>query len=360
MSGTGKGSVPEIRKGIDLTPWNTMSVKAVAERFTSVQNSEQLLALHRKGELRIGDLFVLGGGSNVLFAGRVDPLVLKVEIGGLEQIELENGAVHLRAGAGVNWHSLVTHAVRRGLGGIENLALIPGTAGAAPIQNIGAYGVELDDRFVSLEALDLESGSMCRFERSDCRFGYRDSLFKRSGRGRYVVTSITLRLDREPHIIRRGYRALDDWLQEQKLENPGIEDIYDAVVAIRSSKLPDPKELGNAGSFFKNPILSEADWSELKAHYEDVPGWPAGEGQIKVPAGWLIEKAGWKGRREGSVGTYNKQALVVVNHGGATGEEVLQFASRIQNHVREKFAIDLVPEVNIIGSMAGQSELKTS
>jgi UDP-N-acetylmuramate dehydrogenase len=244
---------------------------------------------------------------------------------------------------------VVRWAVQQNLGGIENLALIPGTTGAAPIQNIGAYGVELESVFDELRAFDMKTGEFVTFSKEECRFGYRDSVFKRELRGRMIVTSVRLKLQPSPHTIVQNYYALKNRFQEEGIENPGIRDVFDAVVAIRSSKLPDPKSLGNAGSFFKNPVVEPELFHRIRQENPKMPSFPAPGGKVKIPAGWLIEQAGWKGRRIGNVGTYKNQALVIVNHGGATGDEIAKHADRIRASVAETFGIELVPEVNIIG-----------
>ncbi len=346
--------IPLLQKNVDLQPYNTLKVPAKADQMAVIRKKSHLEWLFHQKFLDNG-YWILGEGSNVLLRGRLKRLVLRNEIDFLEILEDGSQKVLLKAGGGMNWHRLVEACVARGWGGIENLALIPGTVGAGPIQNIGAYGVELEERFVSLEAFDLQNGRFLEFEKQACRFGYRDSVFKREFKGRYFITSVTLQLNKSPHEIRRSYRSLDDKLKNEGIEKPGIRDIFDAVVSIRTEKLPDPKDLGNAGSFFKNPVVNRAAGDRLQKAWPEMPVYPAGDSQVKIPAGWLIEKTGWKGKRVGNTGTYDNQALVIVNHGGATGEEIWTLARSIQASVHEKFGIDLVPEVNIIEDNDNQS-----
>lgn len=337
-----------IQKDVTLTHLNTLGLCSVAPLFIDVTSESQLEEIGGSGIFNDQLPFVLGGGSNILLSDRLSVPVLKMSISGVEIIHDDGESVLIKAGAGENWHELVTWAVQKGFGGIENLALIPGTVGASPIQNIGAYGVELESLFSSLKAYDLKSREFRSFNKEECDFGYRDSIFKRELKGQMVVTSVTLRLNKREPVIHDSYYALQQYLNQNNIQNPGIEDIYDAVIAIRQSKLPDPSEIGNAGSFFKNPIVEQKKYDELKSDWMEIPGYPDGDGSIKVPAAWLIEKAGWKGMRVGNVGTYKTQALVIVNHGGATGKEVVDFSRKIQQSVSELFGIDLIPEVNII------------
>tara|TARA_R100001143_G_scaffold63545_1_gene71640 strand:+ start:54476 stop:55516 length:1041 start_codon:yes stop_codon:yes gene_type:complete len=337
-----------IQKEVSLTHLNTLGLHSVAPLFMNITSETQLIELNEKGFFSEKRPFVLGGGSNILLSSRLSVPVLKMSIPGMEMIDDDGKNVQIQVGAGENWHELVSFAVQNGLGGIENLALIPGTVGAAPIQNIGAYGVELEGLFLSLKAYDLKSSSFRTFSKSECQFGYRDSIFKRELKGQMVVTSVTLRLSKKDHIIHDSYSALRYYLTQNKIQNPGIEEIYQAVINIRQSKLPNPSDIGNAGSFFKNPVIKQKQYNELKDNWEGIPGYPNGPGWVKVPAAWLIEKAGWKGLRSGNVGTYKTQALVIVNHGGATGQEVLEFSKKIQKSVSEQFGIDLIPEVNIV------------
>jgi UDP-N-acetylmuramate dehydrogenase len=292
---------------------------------------------------------VLGGGSNVLFAEDYDGLVLVNRIEGIS-IEEESGTtVTISAGAGVNWHGLVLWSLERGLSGLENLSLIPGTCGAAPIQNIGAYGVELSDVFVSLDGIDLTTGQKRRFTAKDCRFGYRYSIFKDQLKGQFAITRITLRLERGTNRLSLEYGAIREELDAMEIRNPTAADVSRAVVRIRQSKLPDPEVLGNAGSFFKNPEVSAMRAAELREEFPKMPFWPMAEGRVKTSAGWLIEQCGWKGRRVGHVGCYARQALVLVNYGEATGAELWEHAQRVAESVASRFGIQLIPEVNVVG-----------
>lgn len=339
----------QIRHNVSLKPYNTLGVDAVADQFIAVSKSSDLHVLFQN-KLLNDNIIVLGSGSNILFRGRVNQLVLKNEIQFLEIVDESEKQIIIKSGGGNNWHELVTACVKNGWGGIENLALIPGTVGAAPIQNIGAYGVELHDRFISLEAFNLNSGEIEIYEKADCRFGYRDSIFKNELKNKLVILSVTLVLSKPPHSINGEYQSLKEWLKNNEIHNPTISDIFNGVVEVRTMKLPNPSDLGNAGSFFKNPVISTSDFAQLQARFLTVPSYRVGRDQVKVPAGWLIEKTGWKGKRVGNAGTYKNQALVIVNHGGATGEEIWNLAKRIQESVQKKFGIELIPEVNVIGS----------
>lgn len=346
---TGREIRTEILKDVDLSEVNTLGVPAVASRLAKIRNVSQLKWLYKKGELRESDIFVLGGGSNVLFAPRIKRLLLKIEIKGIEITGETDNHVIICAGAGENWHQLVSWCVENDYGGIENLALIPGTVGAAPVQNIGAYGVELEEVFHKLEAFDMNTGKLKSFEKEDCEFAYRDSVFKRKYKNRFIITHLCLKLTKGEHPVEYSYRTLQEYLDAKKISNPGITDIYQAVIEIRKSKLPDPSDIGNAGSFFKNPVIPSTQFKELKKTYPEIPSYPVDENRIKIPAGWLIETAGWKGKRIGNVGTYKNQALVIVNHGDAGATEIYEFAMDIKRSVKDLFGIDLVPEVNLIG-----------
>jgi len=345
-----KIEMPLVEKNVDLTTMNTMGVHAIAEQFINITKTGELKGLYSRGFFEEYDPIVLGGGSNLLMVGDPDQPVLKISISGVYYQQSKNGICILTAGAGENWHNLVQKAVEKKYGGIENLALIPGTVGAAPIQNIGAYGVELQDCFEKLTAFNCDTGDIEIFEREDCKFGYRDSIFKNELKGRRIICDITLRLTSKNHRLETSYKALSDHLQNKGIHSPGIEDIFDAVVEIRKSKLPDPAKIGNAGSFFKNPVVSREKFQQLKEKYSDIPSYDMGNGEYKLPAAWFIDQAGWKGKQAGNVGTYKNQALVLVNLGGATGREIYEHAMTIRDSVHKKFGIDLNPEVNIIGS----------
>lgn len=327
---------------------NTFGLDVTAAALLQLEHSDDMVQLAEVWPTFPQQL-ILGGGSNVLFTRDFDGLVLLNRLKGIEMLEDPDSERHqlLKAYGGESWHELVMFAVQHGLGGIENLALIPGTVGAAPIQNIGAYGVELKDVFHSLEALDLETGKLQTFDKDNCMFGYRNSIFKHELKGKYFIVSCTLRLSLHP-TLHTSYGAIQSTLEEKGITNPGISDIAAAVIDIRSSKLPDPKVLGNAGSFFKNPEISLKHFEQLQREYPGMPGYPLPGDLVKVPAGWLIETCGWKGRRMGNTGAHAQQALVLVNYGGATGTEIHEHALRIIRNVKERFEITLVPEVNII------------
>ncbi|MFU8812263.1 MAG: UDP-N-acetylmuramate dehydrogenase [Balneolaceae bacterium] len=340
---------PPLRRGVDLAPYHTFGVSCTSDHFLDITSADELHTLHQNGFFEKHEPIILGGGSNTLFCGRPTRPIVRIAIRGIEPKEQSDGVVHLTIGGGENWHDVVTWAVDRNLGGIENLALIPGTAGAAPVQNIGAYGVELDQVFVSCTVFDTETGSLSVYGREACAFAYRDSIFKREQKGRAIITDCTLKLTTHDHALNRSYQSLAHYLEQRGVKSPSIRDIYEAVIAIRSSKLPDPKALGNAGSFFKNPVLSVKTCKALQEEYTDIPYYPAGDHHVKVPAGWLIDQAGWRGKRHGAVGTYEKQALVIVNHGGARGRDIYDFAMEIRQSVLDRYGIELTPEVNLIG-----------
>lgn len=340
---------PTVKKNVDLTFLNTLGVQAVAPEFIEIHKTEEITELGHSGYFQEFNPFILGGGSNVLFKKDLDIPVLKISIKGIEIAEESSGNTIVVAGAGENWHDTVKWAVDNNLGGIENLALIPGTTGAAPIQNIGAYGVELSSVVEFVEFYDINDRNVKRFNAAKCRFGYRDSIFKNEMKGEAIVTRLAIRLTTTNHQIIDHYHSLKDFFEKNDVQNPTIKDVFDAVIAIRKSKLPDPALLGNAGSFFKNPVVKNDHAMDLKAEFEDIPLYDAGSGHKKIPAGWMIEKAGWKGKKVGNVGTYKNQALVIVNHGGATGGEIFKHALRIQKSVKNKFGIELTPEVNVIG-----------
>lgn len=302
----------------------------------------QEILVRQKGKVKI-----LGGGSNILMINDLSELVIKIAIPGIRLERTFQHAVYISAGAGVNWHDLVLYAIQNNWGGLENLSLIPGTVGAAPIQNIGAYGVELKDIFHKLEAVEVETGTVRIFRKKDCRFGYRNSIFKNERKGQYVITRVWFKLSKPPHVIHDSYGAIRTVLTERGIPQPTIKDISDAVIDIRRSKLPNPAEIGNAGSFFKNPVVDQTVFKAIQDHYPGLPHYPQSDGRVKLPAGWLIEQCGWKGKRVGDAGVHARQALVLVNHGNATGTEIFQLAQKIQASVRQKFKIILEMEVNV-------------
>lgn len=333
----------EFRQHFSLKKLNTFGLEAKAESLVAVKTVAELQQVLAENERPV---HILGGGSNVLLTGDLPGLVIKNEIGGIGIVEEDAATALVAAGGGVVWHEWVQWCIGRGLGGIENLSLIPGTVGAAPIQNIGAYGVELKEVFERLEAVELATGEVKIFDHSDCQFGYRDSIFKRELRGQFFITQVFLRLSKSPQ-TRTSYGDIQRTLAEWGIAQPTIADVGRAVTHIRQSKLPDPAEIGNAGSFFKNPEIAEGHFQKLKQQFPGIVSYPMPDGRVKVPAGWLIEQAGWKGKRFGDAGCHARQALVLVNYGNATGAEILALAKKIQASVAEKFGIDLSPEVNI-------------
>ncbi|WP_103664889.1 UDP-N-acetylmuramate dehydrogenase [Gracilimonas amylolytica] len=337
---------PEVKEHFDLKEHNTIGVSAKARYFASVSTADELRQLLLDPKYKLLPKLMLGGGSNILFANDFEGLVIHLKIKGREVVEETGDHVHWKLGSGENWHQVVLGAIENDWAGIENLSLIPGSVGAAPIQNIGAYGVELEQVFHSLEALDLNTGIIKTFEHKECKFGYRDSAFKNDLKGKYVITSVTLKLSKHPK-VNTSYRALSDHLNEQGIEEPTIRQVSNAVIEIRQSKLPDPKEIGNTGSFFKNPVISEEEFGRLKNKHPDVPNYPDKKG-VKVPAAWLIDQCGWKGERIGDAGVHKKQALVLVNYGSATGAEIIELAEKIRRSVHNKFGVVLTPEVNIV------------
>ncbi len=335
----------DTNKNISLKPFNSFGVEAYASKLIKIHTvNDILLAL----TVHSGPYKVLGGGSNIILSGDIKDLILKNEIKGIEVIDEDDKLCMVKVGGGENWHQFVMWSVYHNLGGFENLALIPGTVGAAPIQNIGAYGVEQDQFFHSANVVDLQSGLIKTFYKSDCKFGYRDSIFKSYAKDQYFVTDVTYIL-RKNHSPSTSYKDITDYFTKYNIEFPTITDVAKAIIEIRSLKLPDPIEIGNAGSFFKNPIISITQFSKLQESHPDIVHYPIDENSVKLPAAWLIDQCGYKGVKKGNTGTYKNQALVIVNHGGASGHEILNFAVEIQAAVAEKFDVDLVPEVNIWG-----------
>ncbi len=329
---------------VDLTSLNTFGVSASADallRLTQIEQLDDFLELRQ----RYPNVLVLGGGSNLLFVEHFKGLVAYVALKGVEYHDEQDDSICVTAMAGENWHRLVMSTLKDGYSGLENLALIPGTVGAAPIQNIGAYGVELEQRLVSVKAFSLDDGRLHTFDREECEFGYRDSLFKRQ-LGRYLVVSVTLKLDKQLRPV-LNYSPLNSVFSDK---TPSAHDIAQAVIATRQSKLPDPQVLGNAGSFFKNPLVSQSQFSELQKKYPGIVGFPNEEGQVKLAAGWLIDNLGLKGYRIGDAGVHRHQALVLVNHGTASGRELFELSQLIQTKVQEAYGVLLEREVRVIGA----------
>lgn len=336
----------QIRENISLRPYNTFGIDATARYFTSFQNADELKELFGPDANIPDSKLILGGGSNILLTKDFDGIVLKNEIGGITVIREDEEHIYVKAGAGVNWHQLVMHCVDNGYAGMENLSLIPGNVGASPMQNIGAYGVEIKDVFYELEAFHIKERSVKTFTLDDCEFGYRESVFKRKYKGEFVITSVTYRLNKRP-VFHTSYGAILQELEKMGVQQLSIKAISQAVINIRSSKLPDPQKIGNAGSFFKNPFVEKMHFATLQSQFPGIPSFPHNDTQVKVPAGWLIEQCGWKGFRRGDAGCYEKQALVLVNYGDATGKEIYALSEEILQSVKAKFGIVLEREVNI-------------
>lgn len=337
----------KITENQSLKSFNTFGLDVSCRWFAEAGNVEELLNVISEPRFKDVRTMVLGGGSNVLFKNNFDGLIIHNNILGIDIIHEDEQFAMVKSGAGVVWNDLVQFAIQKNFPGLENLSLIPGNVGAAPIQNIGAYGVEIKKTFSELTAVTLNDGSIRTFSSEECRFGYRDSIFKQEAKNKYVIVDVTFKLDKK-EVLNTTYGAINDQLKVMNVMNPTILDVSEAVIAIRRSKLPDPKQIGNAGSFFKNPEIAQRQYDELKNNFPDIVGYPTTPGKIKVAAGWLIEKAGWKGNRIGNVGMHEKQALVLVNYGSATGEELIAHARKVQESVRGKFGVVIEMEVNVI------------
>lgn len=339
--------MPDILENISLKPYNTFGLEAQAKFFVVFKSVEELKEILTNEKFKNERKLFLGGGSNILLMRDFDGLVLKNEIYGIENIFEDETKVILKSGAGEVWHSFVLKSIDMGLSGMENLSLIPGTVGAAPMQNIGAYGVEIKDVFVELEALNLETFEIEIFDKEKCNFGYRESYFKHQGKGKYVILNVSFELSKSPN-INISYGAIKDTLIQMGVKDFTTKAISDAVISIRKSKLPDPAQIGNSGSFFKNPEIEKSLFESVKMQYPEIPSYPIDENTVKVPAGWLIEQSGWKGKRIGEIGVHTQQALVLVNYGGGKGKEIANLAYEIQASVLQKFGIIIIPEVNFI------------
>lgn len=338
-----------IQQDISLKAYNTFGIDVKARYFSAFGSVEELSSLldHQKSTITEQQLLILGGGSNILLTKDVDGFVLKNEMKGIEKIYEDDDHVYVKAGAGENWHGFVLHCIDHNYAGVENLSLIPGNVGASPMQNIGAYGAEIKDVFHSLQAFHLQEKKMVEFNLNDCEFGYRESVFKRKYKDQFVICNVTYRLSKRPH-FNTSYGAIHAELERMGVEELSIRSISQAVINIRSSKLPDPKEIGNAGSFFKNPEVTASQFSALQSAFPAIVGYPLENGHVKLAAGWLIEQCGWKGYRKGDAGCHAKQALVLVNYGHAKGKEIYDLSEEILQSVKEKFSVTLEREVNII------------
>lgn len=331
----------------NLKPYNTFGLEVFARYFTEVNNVEQVKLLLQEPTFKSNKKLIIGGGSNLLFTQNFDGVVIKNNIKGIEVTSMNGDDVIVKAGAGEVWHEFVMYCIEHGLGGLENLSLIPGCVGASPMQNIGAYGVEIKDVFHELKAIDLLTGTIVSFNKTQCEFGYRESIFKRKAKDRYMIIEVAFKLSKK-HNLSTHYGAINDELKAMGIASPSIKDVSNAVIAIRQSKLPNPKEMGNAGSFFKNPEVSKDKYTELKAKFKNLVAYPLENGNYKLAAGWLIEQSGLKGFEQNGAAVHSKQALVLVNKNNTTGKHVYELSEYVLNTVNAKFGVMLEREVNII------------
>ncbi|MES2380434.1 MAG: UDP-N-acetylmuramate dehydrogenase [Bacteroidota bacterium] len=336
-----------IKQNISLKPYNTFGIEAKAADFIEINSIEGLNFIIDNFNLAHRKMMILGGGSNILLTKDYDGLVLKMDILGIEKIAEDDNAVFVKAMAGEKWHNFVLYCVSNGYAGVENLSLIPGCVGAAPMQNIGAYGAEIKDVCFEVEAYHTDTNERKVFTNAECKFGYRESIFKHEAKGLYIITSVTFKLNKKAN-LNISYGAIEEVLKNKNIIQPSIKDVSDAVIEIRQSKLPNPTILGNAGSFFKNPEIQTEKYLQLKEQFTDMVGYKTGDSTTKLAAGWLIEQCGWKGKVVGNTGSHKNQALVLVNYGEATGNEIWNLALAIQKSVLDKFGVTIVPEVNII------------
>lgn len=334
----------KVQHNISLQAYNTFGIDVLAREFIEINSVASLQQLVAKRK----EFFVLSGGSNVLLTRNFEGLVVYLNTKGIEVVFENQTHVEVQVQAGENWHDFVLWCLDKDYGGLENLSLIPGNVGTSPIQNIGAYGVEVKDLITQVTVLDIASNELHTFSNAQCQFGYRNSVFKNDLKGTHIVTAVTFRLTKKSHQLNTSYGAIETALQQMGVATPTISDISKAVIAIRSAKLPDPKQIGNSGSFFKNPVIPMAQFEELIKLYPNMPSYPVSKALIKVPAGWLIEQAGFKGKRLGDAGVHEKQALVLVNYGNAKGDEIYQLALTIQKEIARKYGIALEMEVNVI------------
>ncbi|WP_404985043.1 UDP-N-acetylmuramate dehydrogenase [Chryseobacterium sp. M5] len=337
-----------MQENFSLKPFNTFGVEAKAKYFVEVNTVEELIETLKHSHPKTLPLLFLGGGSNILFTKDFDGLAIQLNLKGISEEFLNENEVLVTAKAGENWHEFVMFCLNKNYGGLENLSLIPGNVGTSPMQNIGAYGTEIKDHFVSCKVLNLQTLEVENFDLEKCRFGYRDSIFKQEGKNKYVILEVSFKLTTQNHTIKTEYGAIQSELENLDIINPTIQDVSKAVINIRQSKLPNPKKIGNAGSFFKNPTIPLAQFEDLKLKFENIQGYPNGN-FVKVPAGWLIEQCGWKGKQIGNVASHQLQSLVIINAtGNASGKEIFDFSTLIIDSVKEKFGIELEREVNIL------------
>ncbi|PWI30954.1 UDP-N-acetylenolpyruvoylglucosamine reductase [Flavobacteriaceae bacterium LYZ1037] len=336
----------QIKHNISLKPYNTFGIDVLAKQYISIESIEELKQVLSLNEYP--DIFILGGGSNMLLTKDIEALVMHINLKGITILSEDEDFVLIKANAGENWHEFVLWCLNNNFGGLENLSLIPGNVGTAPIQNIGAYGIELKDSFVSCNALHIATKTIRTFTKEDCRFDYRNSVFKQEEKGKYIICNVTFKLSKKNHTLHTSYGSISDQLSVMKIECPTIQDVSNAVIKIRQSKLPDPKKIGNSGSFFKNPVITKKAYLKLKENFQDIPGYPVSETEIKVPAGWLIEKTGFKGKQFGTYGVHKAQALVLVNYGNAKGSDILELSKLIQHTIKLIFNISIEAEVNVL------------
>ena len=331
---------------ISLKNYNSFGVDVISSNFNIANSEQEIIDFIKKNN--IDEPIILGGGTNILFKNNIDRNILKIQIKGIELINETEDYVIVSVGAGEVWNDFVNWTINNDYGGLENLTLIPGNVGSAPIQNIGAYGAELKDTFENCRAISVETGLLRIFKNTECKFSYRSSIFKEELRNKYIISNVTFKLSNKNHQINFSYKPLEEIIKNNHILNPTIKDISESVNKIRSSKLPDPKLIGNCGSFFKNPIIDKIDYKKLCEKEKNVPFYKTSENKIKIPAAWLIEKCGYKGIRDGNTGTHDKHALIIVNYGNASGYEIFEFSQKIKNDVLRKFNILLEEEVNII------------
>ncbi|HEY4628554.1 MAG TPA: UDP-N-acetylmuramate dehydrogenase [Flavobacterium sp.] len=339
-------SFMEIQQNFSLKKYNTFGIEAKAKQFIAVHSIDELKIVLEENKAQ--KKFILGGGSNMLLTKDIDALVIHIDLKGKKIIKENENFVWIESQAGENWHEFVLWTIDQNFGGLENMSLIPGNVGTTPVQNIGAYGTEIKDTFVSCEAMTIENQEMKTFLKEDCHFGYRESVFKNVAKNQYVITSVVFKLTKHNHKINISYGDITAELAKNNITNPNLKDVSNAVIAIRQSKLPDPKELGNSGSFFKNPILLKSDFEKIHQQFPEMKYFDISETEVKVPAGWLIEQAGFKGKRFGDAGIHKNQALVLVNYGNATGQEILDVSKNIQETIFKTFGIHIEAEVNVI------------
>lgn len=336
----------EIKKQFSLKKYNTFGIEAKAKEFVAVHSIMDLDLILKENQSK--NKFILGGGSNMLLTKDVDALVIHVDLKGKKIVNQNDDFVWIESQAGENWHELVLWTINQNFGGLENMSLIPGNVGTTPVQNIGAYGTEIKDTFVSCDAMNLKNQEIKTFTNADCKFGYRESVFKNEIKDQYIITSVVFKLTKKNHKINISYGDIKTELDKKNILTPTLIDVSNAVIAIRQTKLPDPKELGNSGSFFKNPILLKKNFEPIHKKFPEMKFYEISETEVKVPAGWLIEQAGFKGKRFGDAGIHKNQALVLVNYGNATGQEILNVSRDVQKTVFEIFGIEIEAEVNVI------------